>query len=91
MKNIGNGMRIYLCTRYEEYWEWDEYLSMYYVWRILGMGWVYIYVLGTKNIGNGMSIYIYVLGMKNIGNGMSICLCSRYEEYWEWDEYLSMY
>ena len=49
------------CTRYEEYWEWDEY------------------------------IFIYVLGMKIIGNGMSIYLCTRYEEYWEWDEYISMY
>jgi len=35
--------------------------------------------------------YIYVLGMKNIGNGMSINLCTRYEEYWEWDENISMY
>ena len=26
--NIGNGMIIYLYTRYEEYWEWDEYISM---------------------------------------------------------------
>jgi len=75
MKNIVNGMSIYLCTRYEEYWEWDEYTSMYYVWRILGKGWVFTYVLGMKNIGNGMSIY----------------LCTRYEEYCEWDEYLSMY
>ena len=55
------------------------------------------YVLDMKNIGNVMTIYIYmyyVLDMKNIGNGMTIyiyVLCTRYEEYWEWDEYIFIY